>query len=205
LKESQAINPILDVSLHTIPLDLENVFGNSAECVLEIGFGDGDFLIECALGNPGVNFLGIEIKKRRFGVAVKSAAKRKAGNVKFLNMEAVIAARELFPPDSFSTVYINFPDPWPKDRHERHRIVNPCFLTLISGIMKKGGILELASDHREYVTNSLETLGEMECFAAVFEGPGYVNEIPGRPLTGYEREFREEGREIYYAKFTNLK
>lgn len=205
MKESQAINPILDVSLHTIPLDLESVFGNSAECVLEIGFGDGDFLIECALGNPGVNFLGIEIKKRRFGVAVKSAAKRKAGNVKFLNMEAVIAARELFLPDSFTTVYINFPDPWPKDRHERHRIVNPSFLTLISVIMKKDGVLELASDHREYVTNSLETLGEMECFAAVFEGPGYVNEIPGRPLTGYEREFREEGREIYYAKFTNLK
>jgi tRNA (guanine-N7-)-methyltransferase len=205
LKESRAINPILDVSLHTIPLDLEKVFGNARECALEIGFGDGDFLIACALGNPGVNFLGIEIKKRRFNVAVKSAAKKKADNVKFLNMEAVIAARELFPPDSFATVYINFPDPWPKDRHERHRIVNPYFLTLISNIMKKDGVLELASDHREYVTNSLETLGAMECFSSVFDDPGYVNDIPGRPLTGYEREFREEGREIYYAKFTNLK
>lgn len=205
MKEPQVINPVLDVSVLTIPLDLKAVFGNDRECALEIGFGDGAFLIECALANPEVNFLGIEIKKRRFSIAVKSSAKRKAVNVKFLNMEAVIAVRELFPPDSFATVYINFPDPWPKDRHERHRIVNPYFLTLISGIMKKGGILELASDHREYVTNSLETLGAMECFAPVFDDPGYVNEIPGRPLTGYEREFREEGREIYYAKFTNLK
>lgn len=205
MKEPSNINPILDVSLHTIPLDLERLFGNTAECALEIGFGDGDFLIECALADPGMNFLGIEIKKRRFNTAVKSALRKKAANVKFLHMEAVIAARELFPPDSFSIVYINFPDPWPKDRHEKHRIVNPYFLSLLSGIMKKGGILELASDHREYVTNSLEVLGAMECFSPVFGKPGYVNEIPGRPLTGYEREFREEGREIYYAKFTNLK
>jgi len=205
LKKLRDINPILDVSLHTIPLDLQSIFGNAGECALEIGFGDGDFLIESALADPGTNFLGIEVKKRRFNTAVKSAARRKAANVKFLHMEAVIAARELFPPDSFSAVYINFPDPWPKDRHEKHRIVNPWFLALVSGIMKKGGVLELASDHREYVANSLEVLGAMECFSPVFGGPGYVNEIPGRPLTGYEREFREEGREIYYAKFTNLK
>ncbi|MDL1950491.1 tRNA (guanosine(46)-N7)-methyltransferase TrmB, partial [Acidobacteria bacterium ACD] len=119
MKELRAINPILDVSLHRIPLDLEEVFGNPAECALEIGFGDGDFLIECALADPGTNFLGIEIKKRRFNTAVKSAVRKKAGNVKFLHMEAVIAVRELFPPDSFSTVYINFPDPWPKKRHHK--------------------------------------------------------------------------------------
>ena len=200
MDNSETVNPVLDISLHTLPLDMAQVFGNSNECLLEIGFGDGDFLIENALGNPGKNYVGIEIKKSRFNKAVRRARRQKAGNVKFIHMEADIAAGELFGPDTFTTAFINFPDPWPKDRHKKHR-----FLKKLSRIMRKGGILEMASDHLEYVTNALNTITRTGLFESVFPGPGYTLKMPGRSETKYEAEFRSEGREIRYMRFENIK
>jgi tRNA (guanine-N7-)-methyltransferase len=197
--------PGLDVSRHILPLDLCGVFGNGNKCHLEIGFGDGDFLIENALKNPGENYVGIEIKKRRFNKAVRNSTHVRAGNVRFIHMDAEIAAEELFRPDSFSTVYINFPDPWPKDRHRKYRVINPGFMKRLRGIMKRGGMLEIASDHREYVLSALNTIRGIDSFECVYPGRGYVERISGRTETRYEREFRTEGREIYYLKFRIIK
>jgi tRNA (guanine-N7-)-methyltransferase len=205
MDNSETINPALDVSLLILPLDLKSVFGNGSDCLLEIGFGDGDFLIENAVGSPEKNYLGIEIKKRRFNKAVKRARRQRVENVKFIHMDADIAAGEIFRPDSFSTAYINFPDPWPKDRHIKHRIINRGFLKKLSGIMKGGADLEIASDHREYVINTLYTMRKINLFESVFPEPGYMLHIPGRPETTYEKEFRAEGRKIHYMRFKNMK
>lgn len=204
MDNSEIVNPILDVSLTTLPLDMGRVFGNANECLLEIGFGDGDFLIENALLNPSNNYVGIEIKKSRFNKAVKRARRQRAGNVKFIHMDADIAAGELFSPDTFTTVFINFPDPWPKDRHRKHRIINRGFLSKLSRIMKRGALLEFASDHSEYVENTLNTIGKTGLFETVFPGPGYKLQMPGRRETKYEAEFRSEGREIRYMRFKNI-
>lgn len=205
MDNDRSINPVLDVSEHLIPLELTELFGNDWECALEIGFGDGDFLIETAAAYPDRNFLGIEVKKRRFNKAVKKAGRANTANVKFLHMDANIAVQDLFCPGAFSLAYINFPDPWPKDRHEKHRIINRNFLTRLSGIIKPGGHLDIASDHSDYIVNALDVLSTMEQFKSAYPEPGYVKSIPGRPMTRYEREFREEGREIYYIMFTNCK
>lgn len=199
------MNPGLDISIHLLPLDLEGVFGNGNDCLLEIGFGDGDFLIENALKNPGRNYLGIEIKKKRFNKAVRKSNRAKAGNVKFIHMDAEIAAEDIFHQGSFATVYINFPDPWPKDRHRKHRVINRGFLKKLSRIMKSGASLEIASDHREYVLTALETMKIIDAFECVYPAPGYVLHVPGRAETRYEREFRAEGREIYYLRYKNIK
>jgi len=205
MDNSEIVNPVLDISLRTLPLDMTEVFGNSNVCLLEIGFGDGDFLIDNALGNPGKNYVGIEIKKSRFNKAVKRARRQKASNVRFIHMDADIAAGELFSPDTFTIAFINFPDPWPKDRHSKHRIINRGFLTKLSRIMKKDALLEIASDHSEYVTNTLYTMRATGLFESVFPDPGYRLEMPGRRETKYEVEFRSEGREIRYMRFKNIK
>lgn len=205
MDNSETINPALDISRLILPLDLKYVFGNGNDCLLEIGFGDGDFLIENALGSPEKNYVGIEIKKRRFNKAVKRANRQRVRNVKFIHMDAEIAAGEIFRPDSFSSAYINFPDPWPKDRHVRHRIINRGFLKKLSAIMKEGADLEIASDHREYVVNTLHTMRKINLFESVFPEPGYMLHMPGRTETTYEKEFRAEGREIRYMKFKNNK
>ncbi len=204
MDNSEIVNPVLDISLRTLPLNMTDVFGNPNECLLEIGFGDGDFLIENALGNPGKNYVGIEIKKSRFNKAVKRARRQKAVNVRFIHMEADIAAGELFGPDTFTAAFINFPDPWPKDRHKKHRLINLGFLRKLSRIMKKGAVLEMASDHREYVTNAHRVITKTGLFENVLPDPGYTLQMPGRRETRYEAEFRAEGREIRYMRFENI-
>lgn len=198
-------NPILDISEQYFPVDTNELFGSSKPAALEIGFGDGDFLVETAELREDFNFIGIEIKKKRFNKAVRKANRKKIANVKFMNMDANIAVTEVFNPDTFDEIYVNFPDPWPKDKHEKNRILNPDFLLKLSAVLKKGGKLEIASDHKIYIDSTLETLGQMTIYSNSCSAPGYMSEIPGRIETKFEREFREEGREIYYLMFTNQK
>lgn len=198
-------NPILDISDVCIPLDTIALFGNTRDCALEIGFGDGDFLIENALMRPDTNFIGIEIKKKRFNKAVKKALRLKADNVKFLHMDANIASSEVFNPDTFTQVYINFPDPWPKDRHEKNRILNADLLGKLSRVLTAGGKLLIASDHGDYIEQVLDTLKQIEIYQNNYPEPGYRHELEERIETKFEKKFREEGRIIYYLMFTNGK
>jgi tRNA (guanine-N7-)-methyltransferase len=195
------LSPVLDITEYYLPLNLFQVFGNKSELALEIGFGDGDFLIETARRKANWNFVGIEIKGKRFRKTIKRAAREKIKNVKFLIMDARIAIEEVFTPNTFSEVYINFPDPWPKERHKKHRIINTDFLAKLSRIMKPEGALELASDHKEYISFILDILDEMAIFKCIFPPPGYVSSVIERSQTKYEMEFREEGKEIYYLRF----
>ena len=199
------VKTMLDISEYYVPLSLPEVFGNNNELVLEIGFGDGDFLIEMAERFPEKNFLGIEIKTKRFKIALKKSKNHKYSNLKFLHMNANIAVEEILKDDIFSLVYINFPDPWPKDRHHKHRIVNQEFLGSLSKIMKHDGVLEIASDHRDYISHCFDVFEEITFFKSQYPEPGFLHNIPNRPHTKYERGFRKEGREIFYLMFTNNK
>jgi len=192
---------ILDVTEYYLPIDLSQVFGNNKDSALEIGFGDGSFLIEIAKNNTDWNFIGIEIKVKRFRKAVKRAEGEYIANLKYLLMDVRIAVEEVFYPNTFSKVYINFPDPWPKERHKKHRIIYTQFLSNLSRIIKPKGIIEIASDHEEYISSILETLEDTGIFKSIFPLPGYVHNIPTRPTTRYELEFMEEEKEIYYLRF----
>jgi tRNA (guanine-N7-)-methyltransferase len=199
------IYPVLDISEICIPIDTEELFGNDKLCALEVGFGDGDFLIEIADIRPDINFIGIEIKKKRFNKAVKKALRGKVPNVKFLHMDANIASTEVFKPDTFNEIYINFPDPWPKDKHEKNRILKVEFLSKLSKVLKRDGKLEIVSDHRSYIQETLDTFKQLSVFINNYTEPGYRNESEGRVETKFEKGFREEGRKIYYLMFTNSK
>jgi tRNA (guanine-N7-)-methyltransferase len=194
-------SPVLDITEYYLPLNLFQVFGNKAEAALEIGFGDGDFLIEMAGRKVDWNFVGIEIKGKRFRKAVSRAEKKKIKNIRFLVMDARIAIEEVFSPNTFSEVYINFPDPWPKERHKKHRIINTDFLEKLSRIMKAEGVLEIASDHRDYISCILDVLDKTAAFKCAFPPTGYVISPTDRPQTKYETAFRGKGKEIYYLRF----
>ena len=101
-------NSLLDISEYYIPLELSEIFGNKNDFVLEIGFGDGDFLIEMAQRHPEKNFLGMEIKKKRFNIAVKKSRSFNNGNLKFLHMNANIAAKEIFLDNVFFSYIYKF-------------------------------------------------------------------------------------------------
>lgn len=195
----------LDVSGYPLPISLQEIFCNRNKNALEIGFGEGEFLLASAQRNPEINYLGLEVKTKRFKKAVKNAFKTSAVNLKFIHMEAFIAVNELFAADSFHLVYINFPDPWSKDRHRKHRIITHSFLNSLSNILIPDGIVEIASDHKEYILHILDTFESNPFYVNSLKPPGYTIKLPERPVTGFESEFREQGKEIYFLKMRNAK
>lgn len=130
-------------------LDLEKIFGRNAPFYVDLGCGDGSFVCALAERMPERNFLGIE---RLLG-RIRSAARKAAtvGNVRLLRMESSYAVRYLLPAGSVKTFYLLFPDPWPKRRHHRRRIVTPDFLNSIHTALKKNGIIYIATDHLDYL------------------------------------------------------
>lgn len=196
--------PGVDVSELYFPLSPSELLGNKNKTALEIGFGEGDFLIEMAKTNPDINYVGVEIKWKRVRKALKKAKLSGVQNISLINMDANIAIEELFCPFSFNRVFINFPDPWPKEKHLKHRIINPSFLNSVSSIVSSEGTLEIASDHSEYIAHIIEEVSNTNKFVNLNPEPGYKTRLLNRPQTKYEREFRELGKEIYYLSYLKI-
>ena len=132
----------------TNQLDLEKIFGRKAPLHVDLGCGDGSFLCALAQRMPCKTFLGIE---RLLG-RIRSAARKAASldNVRLLQMESFYAVRYLLPAESVETFYLLFPDPWPKRRHQRRRIVTPDFLNSVHVALEQNGAIYIATDHLDY-------------------------------------------------------
>ncbi len=198
-RETSRAEPAFDISEHLPPLSGETVFGNSKPLALDIGCGEGEFLFELSQLIPEFNHIGIEVKPARFKKAVKTARQRDIGNVKLIHMDGLMAV-ELFAPQTFDRVYINFPDPWPKDRHRKHRIINGGFVSLLGSVIRPGGVLEIASDHDEYMARVEKTFGNRREFQNA--GGSSALRYPGeRPQSRFEKIFRKRGESIKYLSY----
>ncbi len=192
----------IDLSINHPPLDLEIIFENKNELSLEIGFGEGDFLIELAKYSSNINFVGIEIKKNRFKKAIRQAYKLKLQNIKFMHMDASIDLLQIFNKYSFNKIYINFPDPWPKKRHKKHRIINKEFLNQVFEITKKNCYIEIASDHKEYIDSISVLFNDTRAYIlksklVIFSKSSKLL----RSTTKFEKQFINQRREIYYLSY----
>jgi tRNA (guanine-N7-)-methyltransferase len=185
-------------------LDLPKMFGRIAPLHVDLGCGDGSFLCELAAKYPAKNFLGIERQRRRVTKTTRKAAPLQ--NVRVLNVEIFYAVRYLLPPDSVEAFYILFPDPWPKRRHHRRRLVTPGFLDSIHGALQPRGLVHIATDHPEYfrhiqrVRTTIQTHPlQLACFKQS-SSRGFDMVESGHvelPLTKFEKRFREAGAPIY--------
>ena len=144
-------------------LDLEKIFGRKAPLHVDLGCGDGLFLCALAQRLPDENFLGIE---RLLG-RIRSAARKAASldNVQLLQMESFYAVRYLLPAESVETFYLLFPDPWPKRRHHRRRIVTLDFLKSIHAALEHNGVIYIATDHLDYFRKIKKTAESIPGFA----------------------------------------
>ena len=144
-------------------LDLEKIFGRNAPLHVDLGCGDGSFLCALARRLPDKNFLGIE----RLSGRVQSSARKAASldNVRLLQVESSYAVRYLLPAGSVETFYLLFPDPWPKRRHHRRRIVTPDFLDSVQVALEQNGVIYLATDHLDYFRNIKQTAESIPGFA----------------------------------------
>jgi len=191
----------LDALLHdfqsiTEPLRLEELFTTPQPTELEIGCGDGGFLLEWATRHPARNFLGVE---RLLGRARKLSKRgQHAGltNLRLLRIEARYVLQYLLPEHAFEAVHIYFPDPWPKDKHARHRLIQPDFLPRARRILAPRGILYLRTDDPPYFKQMQATFQAAEDFIEE-QTPDTLAAI----TTEFERQWQAEGKQTHYAAY----
>lgn len=197
-------NPIFDPSSSIFPVSTHSIFDNDSSTYLEIGFGEGEFIIDLSLKNPSYNYIGIEIKRGRFKKAARKAEKLCIQNLKLINIEAEIALKQIFSKNSFKEVFINFPDPWPKNKHTKHRLFNSSFTTLLSQTVTSGGKVHIKTDHFDYLARIINEFEVNPFFSNNLKNKDYKKDINSGFETKFEKEFKEKGKEIFLTTFTNL-
>ncbi|TMP95541.1 MAG: tRNA (guanosine(46)-N7)-methyltransferase TrmB [Verrucomicrobia bacterium] len=194
--ESFRGSPLIEVDSLIDRLDLEKIFARRAALHVDLGCGNGSFLCALAQRIPEKNFLGIERLLGRIRSATRKAAK--IGNVRLLRMESSYVVRYLLPTRSVETFYLLFPDPWPKRRHWRRRLVTEDFLSAISQALVENGTFRIATDQREYFEKMKEMARANSNFAIIDPS------VADLPLTKFERTFRAQGASIHWLELRKV-
>ena len=181
-------------------IDLDRVFGRAAPRVLEIGFGNGDTLVELAAGSPERDFIGAEVHPPGVGHCLLAVESRGLANVRVIVHDAVEVLAHQVAPASLDEVLLYFPDPWPKKRHHKRRIVQPAFAALVADRLKPGGRFKLATDWEPYAAWMLEVLDASPGFANAAAGGGCVDR-PERAATRFERRGQRLGHRVFDLEF----
>lgn len=195
--------PVYGIDEADGPLDCRQLFGREAPLVVEVGFGDGAATWRMAQAEPDKNFIGIEVHQPGVGRLLQALDARKLDNVRIARADAVDFIRDRLAPDSVSELRIYFPDPWPKKRHHKRRIVQAAFLDLLATRMAPGAILHLATDWEPYAEHMLEVLGAHPGFVNQSPDGGYCERPWWRPMTKYERRGDRLGhtsRDLVYRR-----
>jgi len=177
-------------------LDLARLFGREAKRVLDVGFGDGEALVTNALNNPTVDYLGIEVHEPGIGHLLLLLEQAAVTNVRVVPRDAAEVVPELLPDASVDAVDLFFPDPWPKKRHHKRRLVQPAFVGEIARVLKTGGILHVATDWADYARHTREVLAANERFASVEPSELGSEPLALRPPTKFERRGARLGHDI---------
>ena len=189
--------PVLGVDHDTGILDIEGLFGRSAPLILEIGFGNGETLVEQAVAHPDWDFLGIEVHEPGIGHCMLKAEEAGISNLRIIHHDAIEVLSHQIPPGSLARLNLYFPDPWPKKRHHKRRIVAPRFLELVADRLAAGGTLNVATDWANYAEHIDEVLSRSDRFACV-ERREHDGEQPlDRPQTKFERRGLRRGHRIW--------
>lgn len=194
----------LDAGRLPWPAPWADLFGRSAPLWMEIGFGNGQFLLSTAEAHPGVNLVGLEISRPSLRSTRQKLHVRGLRHVplhvRLVHGNAQQVLWTLFPPRSLDAVFVNFPDPWPKAAHHKRRLIDDRFLALLASRLPCGGRLEIATDHAGYAQVICERLQRSPHLQSQVGEP-YLREDPDRIRTKYERYALDEGRRCYYFKW----
>jgi len=192
------IEPVgLDVEKLPRPLRWAELFGNDNPVELEIGSGKGTFLTEQAKARPEVNFFGIEWANWYFHYAADRLRRNGCANARMVRAEALYFLDEFVPDESLSVLHVYFPDPWPKTRHHKRRLVQEPFLKQVERILVPGGRLQVVTDHKGYFEENIEPAVRASRLTVIdYNRPGSAGE--GEFVgTNFERKYRREGRPFY--------
>ena len=192
------IEPVgLDVDALVRPIDWAALFGNRNPVEMEIGMGKGTFLTEQAVARPEINFFGIEWANWFWRYASDRMRRRSSLNTRTVRAEASFFIREFVTSGTLSVLHIYFPDPWPKKRHHKRRLVQEPFMREVERILAPGGRLQIVTDHQGYFEENMEPIVRASSLQIVdYNRPGSAGE--GEFVgTNFERKYRREGRPFY--------
>lgn len=177
------------------------IFGNDNPLALEIGCGVGDFVVQMAVLHPELNFIALDFYNKGCIKTCKRVDKAGLANVKILRAEARSFIEACIPIGSLRTVIINCPDPWPKLRHRKRRLVNTEFVAWLSRFLQPGANFHFATDFDDYGLDVAEFMAEQEGFNNQLTPDKYRHKLEGYPISKYMRRFLDEGKQIYYVHY----
>jgi tRNA (guanine-N7-)-methyltransferase len=196
----EALLPAFGIPFVPTLIDLDHAFGRRGPRVLEIGSGMGETTAAIAEAHPDTDYLAIEVHTPGVGSLLKQIKEKNLANVRVVQHDAVEVVRHMLPPESLSGVHIFFPDPWPKKRHHKRRLIQPEFVRLLATRMKRGAHLHVATDWHEYAQHILAMLSAETMLRNTAQH--YAPRPSYRPQTKFETRGRNLGHEVWDIIFT---
>jgi len=176
-------------------LDVPAAFGRVAPTILEIGFGMGETTEQIAIARPDDNFLGVEVFNAGVGALLKRIEGSGLTNIRIIQHDAVEVLRDMIAPESLAGVHIYFPDPWPKTRHHKRRLIQPALIALLASRMAPGSYIHCATDWEHYAKQMLEVLRGEASLQNTCEG--FAPRPDFRPLTKFENRGLRLGHGVW--------
>jgi len=187
--------PRIGVAYTAGKIDLSQVFGRRAPCVVEIGFGMGETSAEIAARHPEIDYLGIEVHSPGVGNLCKLIAERELTNLRIIQHDAVEVLREMIAPGMLAGVHVFFPDPWPKSRHHKRRLLQPAFVALLASRLQANGYLHCATDWHDYAQQMLAVLADEPTLSNT--AVDFAPRPAYRPLTKFEQRGLRLGHGVW--------
>lgn len=193
--------PVYGIDESVRELGFEDLFGNHHPVIMEVGFGNGDATWQMALAHPEENYLGVEVHRPGVGHLLLKLQDHGISNVRIACEDAVELLQKRIPGDSLAGVRIYFPDPWPKKRHHKRRIIQPPFVELLAQKMHAGSILHMATDWEPYAEHMLEVMHNRADFESLSPDGGFCLKPGWRPATKYEKRGERLGHCVFDLVF----
>jgi tRNA (guanine-N7-)-methyltransferase len=180
-------------------LNFRTCFGNDAPTIVEIGFGMGETTATIAASHPQRNYLGLEVHSPGVGSLLKRIAELDLSNVRIIQYDARAVFEQMIRESTLAGVHIFFPDPWPKMRHHKRRLIQPPFVHLLATRLRSGGYVHMATDWQAYAEQMLQVLSEEPLLANT--ATGFAPRPAHRPLTKFEQRGLSLGHEVWDLVF----
>ena len=196
--------PRYQVKEDVAPLDVWLLFGRLAPVVVEIGFGNGASLLAMATAQPDKNFIGVEVHRPGIGQLLMGLAQVDITNVRLVCGDALEFLQHRIVDDSVDAVHLFFPDPWPKVRHHKRRLVQPEFAQLVRRKLRTGGYFHMATDWQAYADHMMQTMTQAPGYTNIAGAKNYCPRPEYRPLTKFERRGQRLGHGVWDLVFQKL-
>jgi tRNA (guanine-N7-)-methyltransferase len=194
--------PRFGLAFRSEPLDFATAFGRTAPVIAEVGFGMGETTARIAAQNPGNDYLGIEVHAPGVGSLLRQIGEGELANIRIVQHDAVEVMRDMVPPGSLAAIHVFFPDPWPKKRHHKRRLLQPAFVELAASRLAAGGLLHVATDWQEYAEQVREVLSATPALANT--AAGFAARPEWRPETKFERRGLKLGHAVWDLVFARV-